>query len=63
MYKIILLHGEEGEDIEFQSDIIFDNGAMVYIKGVGALNIEGRCFHIKDDLTGVERITYWYTFN
>ncbi len=63
MYKITLLPEEEGKEINLESEIIFDNGVMIYIKDIGALNLSGKCFDIKDNLKGVERITYWYTFN
>lgn len=62
MYKITLLPEFEGEEINFESDIIFENDVMIYIKGM-ALNISGKCFDIKDDSKGVKRITYWYTEN
>ena len=63
MYKITLLPEEDGEEINLESEIIFDNGVMIYLKDFGALNLSGKCFDIKEDLKGIEGITYWYSFN
>ena len=62
MYKIQLLPEEEGEYVEIESEIIFENGTQLYFHDMHTIIIDGRSFQMKANYKGIEIVTYFYKF-
>lgn len=57
--RITLEDNEYNPEINFESEIIFNNGDKLFIQGI-AIILSNRFYDIKEDLSGIERVTYNY---
>jgi hypothetical protein len=60
MYKIELLPEYDDEDINIESEIIFENGTKLYFSDRPYIILRDRSFTINKDRKGIECITYLY---